>query len=176
MNATSFLSELARLLGLSAMALAISLSPRPLQAADNQPPVVTITSPKTGDFLPVGAEILITATVEDHDGSVTNVEFFANGVSLGAVANPVFAVGIVWNISEAGAYALTARATDNLSASTTSSGVNVQVTTQPLVWIEAADPNAAENHLRTERESVESFIRSAGRRLPDWITHRWPRA
>ena len=146
MNATSFLSELARLPGLSAMALAISLSPRPLQAADNQPPVVTITSPKTGDFLPVGAEILITATVEDHDGSVTNVEFFANGVSLGAVANPVFAVGIVWNISEAGAYALTARATDNLSASTTSSGVNVQVTSQPLVWIEAADPNAAEGN------------------------------
>src|SRR5437867_954904 len=146
MNATTFVIELARSLSLSAMAIAISLSPRPLQAADNQPPVVTITSPKTGDLFPVGAQILIMAAVEDQDGSVANVEFFANGVSLGAVVNPVFAVGIVWNISAEGAYALTARATDNLGASTTSSLVNVQVTTQPFVWIEAADPNAAEGN------------------------------
>ena len=146
MNATTFLSEAVRSLSLSAVTFAVSLSAWSLQAADNQPPLVTVTSPTTGDLFPVGAEALIAATVEDPDGSVTNVEFFANGVSLGAIANPVFAIGLVWNISAAGAYSLKVTATDNLGKSTTSSDVNVQVISQPFVWIEAADPNAAEGN------------------------------
>ena len=146
MNATSFLGGAARFLRISTVALVIILTTGPLRAAENQPPVVNITYPTTGGLFPAGVDVLITANVQDLDGSVAKIEFFANGVSLGTFMNPVYAVGIIWNTGPAGAYTLTATATDNSGAKATSSNVNVQVTAEALVTIEAADPNAAEGN------------------------------
>ena len=52
----------------------------------------------------------------------------------------------MWNTGGPGAYPLTGTATDNSGATATSSEVNVQVTSDAFVAIEAADPNAAEGN------------------------------
>src|SRR5437867_9857623 len=112
MNGKTLLRGASWLLSISTVAAAINLFTWPLQAAENQPPVVNITYPKTGGLFPAGVDVLITANVQDLDGSVAKIEFFANGVSLGTFMNPVYAVGIIWNTGPAGAYTLTATATD----------------------------------------------------------------
>ncbi|MCG8700113.1 MAG: C25 family cysteine peptidase [Bacteroidales bacterium] len=48
-----------------------------------QAPKVTITNPANGDKFPEGSDIQITATASDKDGTVTQVEFFINGTSIG---------------------------------------------------------------------------------------------
>ena len=146
MSTKMFPSAAVRSLSVCAVGVAMSLPGRPLQAAENQPPVVDITSPRAGDLFPVGVEIPIMATVADPDGSVAKLEFFANGVSLHTSTNPGYTVGVMWNTGEPGAYTLTATATDNAGATATSSEVNVQVTSDAFVAIEAADPNAAEGN------------------------------
>src|SRR5438552_1835575 len=146
MSANISLTRSFRLLCISVAAVLVSLPALPLRAADNQPPVVNITYPKGGDLIPTGVQVLIMATVEDLDGSVVQVEFFANGTSLGTVQNPVYAVGLEWSIGSPGAYTLTAIATDNSGATASSSDINVQVTPEAFVVIEGTDTNAAEGN------------------------------
>jgi hypothetical protein len=107
---------------------------------------VDITNPRAGDLFPAGVEIPVMTTVADPGGAVAKIEFFVNGVSLYTSMNPVYAVGVMWNTGGPGAYPLTATATDNSSATATSSEMNVQVTSDAFVAIEAADPNAAEGN------------------------------
>lgn len=96
-------------------------------APSNAPPVVSITSPANGTVFAAPANVAITAHATDSDGSVTNVQFFANANSVGATngAGPVFTLKA--NGLAAGSYALTAKATDNGGASTTSGTVNISV-------------------------------------------------
>jgi len=88
----------------------------------NQAPTVGITSPANGSSFTQGTQITISASAGDADGSVTGVEFFANGVSLGVDNSSPYSMS--WAVA-AGSTDLTARATDNEGASTTSSVVSV---------------------------------------------------
>lgn len=88
----------------------------------NMPPVVSISSPSNGSSFTEGTSITITASASDPDGSVTQVEFFANGASIGVDSSAPYSVN--WTIP-AGTHTLTAVATDNEGASTTSSPVTV---------------------------------------------------
>ena len=76
-----------------------------------------------------GSNITLTATAADSDGTVSKVDFYRSGTTLiGTVATSPYS--IVWNNVPAGSYALTAKATDNKGATTTSSpAVNITVTT-----------------------------------------------
>src|SRR5579871_6212267 len=104
----------------------------------NLPPVVSIISPPDGAVFCGPTNIQILAKAFDADGSVTNVEFFANGQDLGpglmVVLDPPGVNGITgpvyffnWPDVQTGDYALTAAATDNDGASTTSAPVNIAV-------------------------------------------------
>src|SRR5205085_1092612 len=53
------------------------------RAAPNQPPTVRMTSPTTGLVIAAPAQINLTAAASDPDGSISSVEFFANGTSVG---------------------------------------------------------------------------------------------
>jgi hypothetical protein len=119
--------------------------------ATNLPPVVEIVSPTNGQVFvlpptnsasPVVPVIPIFATASDPDGSVTNVEFFAGTNDLGAGAMAVLdppgvngVTGPIWNFQwlnvPPGNYPLTAVATDNGGASTTSRAVNITVLQSP---------------------------------------------
>jgi hypothetical protein len=116
----------------------------------NQPPKVAIVRPEAGDIFVAPADIAIYAEAWDVDGFVTSVEFFANDTSLGVVSNSSSASQLFhlrWRDVPAGAYRLTAKATDNHGAMTMSAPLPIKViepTGMPVVTIRAADPYASE--------------------------------
>lgn len=91
----------------------------------NQAPTVSISSPANNSSSTAGSALTISASANDVDGSVSQVEFFANGSSLGTDTSSPYSVS--WNPA-AGSYSLTAVATDNSNATTTSSAIAVTVT------------------------------------------------
>jgi hypothetical protein len=98
-------------------------------AAINAAPNVTITSPANGAAFTAPASITVAATATDSDGSVTRVEFFRNGTPVGADTDGSDGWSATMSNVAAGTYALTARATDNSGAITTSGAVSVTVST-----------------------------------------------
>lgn len=94
-----------------------------VKALPNTPPTVTLSAPIPGATFNAGDPITISANAAD-DGQIAQVEFFANGTSLGALTVAPFA--IVTTL-EAGPYSITAVATDNRNATTTSAPVSITV-------------------------------------------------
>jgi plastocyanin len=97
--------------------------------SQNFAPMVALTNPANNITFGQPATLLLQAAASDSDGSVTQVQFFANATLLGSDATPPFQL-TVSNLL-AGAYALTAQARDSLGARSTSAPVNITVT-QPL--------------------------------------------
>ena len=95
----------------------------------NNPPSVSITSPTNGSTFIAPWSGTIQAAASDSDGTVTNVNFLAGMTLLGSVANPTATPSLPVTNLAAGAYTLTAVATDNGGAATTSTGVNINVVT-----------------------------------------------
>ncbi|MFN3405925.1 MAG: cellulase family glycosylhydrolase [Cytophagaceae bacterium] len=91
----------------------------------NQPPVVSITSPGQGENFAAKSNITIAANASDPDGTITKVEFFNGSVKLGEDLSSPYSY--TWKRVNQGSYAITARATDNKGAVTTSSIVNITV-------------------------------------------------
>jgi ELWxxDGT repeat protein len=98
--------------------------------AANQAPTVTLTAPIAGSTFTTADTIAMSATATD-DGTVTKVEFFANGTLVGTATSSPYSVSAAL---APGSYALTAQATDNAGASTTSAAVNITV--DPVVPVE----------------------------------------
>ncbi|WP_299188565.1 cellulase family glycosylhydrolase [uncultured Aquimarina sp.] len=92
---------------------------------ENQAPSVSITSPSNGQSYQEGDNITITANASDSDGNITKVEFYNGSVKLGEDSSSPYQYNI--NNSQAGSYNLTAKATDNDGATTTSGNVNITV-------------------------------------------------
>ena len=93
----------------------------------NQSPMVTLTSPGSGATFTAPATIGLAATASDPDGTVSSVEFRANGSLLNTdTKGPNFTFN--WTNVPAGGYSLTAVATDNLGRTTTSTPVTITVT------------------------------------------------
>jgi RHS repeat-associated protein len=93
----------------------------------NQPPTVQITSPADGSTLDASANLAITANASDPDGSVNQVEFYVNGASIGTATSGTGGFSKPWLNATPGTYVLTAIATDNGGASTTSVAVTVRL-------------------------------------------------
>ncbi len=93
--------------------------------APNQPPTVSLTSPTAGQSFLAPANIALSANASDADGSVTKVEFFNGATKIGEDLDAPY--NFAWNNVAAGAYSLTAKATDNQGAITTSAAVAITV-------------------------------------------------
>ena len=100
-----------------------------VKSVPNALPTVQITSPAEGASFTAPATIAVTANASDTDGTVTQVDFYANNTLIGTVTTPPFQV--TWENVGRGSYALTAAATDNLGATTTSAAVNITVNDPP---------------------------------------------
>ena len=98
----------------------------------NVPATVSITGPSSSgiysSYVNAGAGTLtpmtFTADAADSDGTVTQVEFFVNGVSVGVDASSPYSV--VWN-STSGTQVVTAKATDSNGALTTSATLTLVI-------------------------------------------------
>jgi hypothetical protein len=89
------------------------------------PPTVTLTQPSNGASFTSPATVDLAATASDTDGTVTKVEFFNGGTKLGEDTTAPYS--FTWSGVAAGSYTLTARATDDLGASTTSAASTITV-------------------------------------------------
>jgi subtilisin family serine protease len=91
----------------------------------NTPPAVSLSAPSSGATFTAPANINITASAVDADGTINKVEFYAGTQLIGTDALTPYS--ITWSSVAAGDYALTAVATDNLGATTTSAAINIKV-------------------------------------------------
>lgn len=91
----------------------------------NTPPTVALTAPTAGTTYSAGATITLNATASDSDGTISKVEFFRGTTSLGTDTSAPYSV--TWSGATAGSYSLTAKATDNAGATTTSGAVAITV-------------------------------------------------
>jgi hypothetical protein len=98
----------------------------------NQAPACSITSPANAADFAAPANITISATASDSDGTVTNVEFYQGAVKLGSDAAAPYTY--TWTNVPAGSYSLTVKAYDNAGASTVSASVGITVTTPSASW------------------------------------------
>jgi ribosomal protein L11 len=93
-----------------------------LTVTTNSPPTIAITSPTDGASIIAPATITIQADASDADGSVTNVQFFDGDTSLGNVSSSPYDLSVSLAV---GPHALSAVASDNLGATTTTLSVTV---------------------------------------------------
>ena len=114
-------------------------------AGGNSAPSVSITQPAAGAAFTEPATVGVVASASDPDGTVAKVEFFNGATKLGEDTTAPFTYD--WAGVAAGTYSLTARATDNLGAQSTSAVRTVTVSpTQP-----AAD---GRHHLPGQRREL----------------------
>ncbi len=110
----------------------------------NVPPVVTITAPTNNSSFTAPATINFTADASDADGTVSKVEFYNGTTLIGTDATAPYAFS--WTGVAIGTYTITAKATDNSNAVTTSSAITITVTKAanvlPTVSITAPTNNA----------------------------------
>jgi hypothetical protein len=111
----------------------------------NAPPTVAVFSPTNGASFSAPAEITITAKPSDSDGTISRVEFFQNDTYLGAVTNSPY--DFAWTNVTADNYTLTAKATDNLGATSISSPVMISVTNATLAAVVMQNPAVTEGAL-----------------------------
>ncbi|SER63789.1 glycoside hydrolase family 48 protein [Lentzea albida] len=103
----------------------------------NQSPSVALTAPTSGSSYTLPAQIPLAATAQDADGTIAKVDFYA-GTTLVATDTSAPFTG-TWTSAPAGDHSITARATDNRGATTTSAPAAVKVLSGPAVL---ASPSA----------------------------------
>ena len=118
-------------LGSSSTSTAVAIT-----AIDNVLPTVVITSPTQDAKFAASSSVTINVNASDAGGSIAKVEFFKGTEKLGEDTSNPFS--FVWSNVPAGGYSLTAKATNNLGASVTSTAIAITVTsssTLPVVEI-----------------------------------------
>jgi subtilisin family serine protease len=115
-----------------------------INSGANSPPSVAIASPAAGASFTTPASVVIDATASDTDGVVQQVDFYVDGALVGSDAAEPYS--FTWSGGALGSHTLTAIATDNTGATTTSAPVFVTVTppnTAPSVSISSPANGAA---------------------------------
>jgi hypothetical protein len=141
--------------------VAISVTP------PNTLPSVTLDSPFDGTTFSAGSNISLSATATDFDGTITKVEFFAGATLIGTATVPTSGsvYNVTWTNVNPGAYALTAKATDNVNGTKPSSVVNINVVSQtglsPTADAYVRDGSSATTNFGTATE-LQTQVSSTG--------------
>ncbi|QYC45671.1 Exoglucanase B precursor [Nonomuraea coxensis DSM 45129] len=111
---------------------------------NNTPPTISLTSPTAGQTFTAPATVPIAATAADADGTVAKVDFYQGSTLLGTDTTSPYSYN--WTNVAAGSYSITARATDNSGAATTSSpvGITVSQNTGPALVVSPTTLSVAE--------------------------------
>jgi Bacterial Ig domain len=106
----------------------VTLQAATLSAAGvNNPPFITINTPTNNAKFSAGSNISINTTATDLNGSVSLVEFYDGNVKIGQASSSPF--NLTWNNAPAGNHLITAVATDNDGATSSSAAVEIFVNT-----------------------------------------------
>ncbi len=109
----------------------------------NAAPTVSLTAPANNAVFLPPANVTVTATAADSDGTIAKVEFFDGATLLATVTAAPYSTTLA-NLA-AGTHTLTAKATDNLGLTTTSAAVSIRVDAPPSVSIASPASNASFN-------------------------------
>lgn len=113
------------------------------EPSNNLSPTVSITAPSSNFTFAAGSNLQVTANAADPDGSISQVQILQGTTPLGlATAAGGGVYNFTWTTVAAGTYSLTAKATDNSGAVTTSTAVTVVSNATPTVGI-TGPPNGA---------------------------------
>jgi hypothetical protein len=123
----------------------------------NQPPVVSITAPADHTSFPSPANMTITATASDPDGSVSMVQFYNGSSLLGADASSPY--NFAMNSLPPGTYTLTAVATDNNGA--TASSVITFTVVNPLPVVTITSPLNGTGYIETATVTINASASDA---------------
>ncbi|MDQ3798329.1 MAG: Ig-like domain-containing protein, partial [Acidobacteriota bacterium] len=122
----------------------------PVSFIATKSPTVTITSPNDSATFQSNVTIPVTVNVEDQDGYVNKIEFFANGLSIGSKDESITSGNSIlqWIKPLDGIYSIVAVVTDDLGVTTTSNPVNIGVNRQSpsigeMIWVDDNVPSGA---------------------------------
>lgn len=105
-----------------------------------QAPNVSITAPANGTVSTIPGSFGFTSSASDPDGTVSSVQYFANGAPISnAIAASPYAFS--WSGMSAGSYSIVARATDNEGLSRDSTAVAVVANDRPTIALSTANAN-----------------------------------
>jgi len=143
----------------------------------NNPPTVTLKTPLNGTIFAAGSNISLSADASDSDGTISKVEFFAGATLVGTVTTPTSGstYNFSWNNVASGAYALTAKATDNASGVITSSAININVVSQtglpPAADAYVRDGSSASTNFGTATELQTQASQTAGSNRESYLRY-----
>jgi transcription elongation GreA/GreB family factor len=95
----------------------------------NAAPTISIDTPTASQTFASGAAIAIAATAADSDGTITKVEFFADGTKIGEDTTAPYSFN--WTGATAGAHTITASAIDDAGATALSASRSITVSAPP---------------------------------------------
>lgn len=131
----------------------------PVTVRVNAPPTLSITAPTNGTQFASPANITVTASASDPDGSVGQVSFFANGSNIGtgtAMGGNQFS--LTWPNVPFGSYVISAVATDNDGKTTSANGPTVTVTTPVLFVTGSTTLNASDVAVKARLEALNHTV------------------
>jgi hypothetical protein len=149
-------------------------TPVKISVVTDLPPRVKLESPYAGATYFAPATVGICAAASDPDGTVVSVEFLAGTNILAAVTNSIVVTNwegvhnlfcFTWNGAAKGTYTLTAVATDNGGAKSTSAPVSITVLPPPPPSVRITSPDSGETFLTP----ANVWICSATRYFPDRV-------
>lgn len=113
---------------------------RTVTVAANQAPAVSLTAPADGTVFIAPAAVTLAANAADADGTLAKVEFYQGATLLGTVTAPPYSYA--WTGVPVGSYQLTAKATDNNAAVTTSAIRTITVLANQAPTVNLTSPTA----------------------------------
>jgi hypothetical protein len=96
----------------------------------NQAPIVTLLAPTNGAVWVVPADVPLTATATDADGTIGRVEFYDGDILVATVSSPPYTT--IWSNVPVGVHTIVAKARDNGLAVSVSAPVTVTINPPPL--------------------------------------------
>src|SRR5262249_24782837 len=117
-------------------------------------PTVALTGPANGASYAAPATMTVSASASDPDGTVSSVNFYARAQLIGSVNASPFSV--TWSNVASGTYALTAIATDNAGASTTSAPVSVTVNANKPPSVSLTAPTSGATYVAPANVTVSA--------------------
>jgi Bacterial Ig domain/Glucodextranase, domain B len=131
-----------------------------ITVGQNAAPITAITVPSDSQAFAIGQAIAIAATASDPDGTISKLEFLADGVVIGSVTASPFTR--VWSGAAVGVHVLTVRATDNVGAITLSTPVAITVNSGTLPVVALTSPVVGDTFAAGDPFVLSAAASSAG--------------